>query len=61
MVVSGPGGSITTATDQQGIYDLVGLQAGHYSVQFESKKQCTYCYTPEADVKAGEIWEPQMR
>jgi hypothetical protein len=61
LVVSGPGGSITTATDQQGIYDLVGLQAGHYSVQLESKMQCSYCYIPEADVKSGEVWEPQMR
>ena len=56
VTVTGPSGSITTTTDQQGIYDVGGLPAGHYSVQVRSENLHSYFYMAERDVKSGEIW-----
>ncbi len=57
LLVTGPDGkTTTTTTDQQGIYDLVGLPEGHYSVLVESESQRRYFYKIEGDVKSGEVW-----
>lgn len=60
LLITGPAGSISTTTDQQGIYDLVGLPAGRYSVQVESpvefEDQRHLLSRAEGDVKSGEVW-----
>ncbi|MGO9864285.1 MAG: carboxypeptidase-like regulatory domain-containing protein [Terriglobales bacterium] len=60
VLVAGPGGKTSTTTDQEGIYDLSGLPAGHYSVWVESRfkweDQRHPSYKAEADVKSGEVW-----
>jgi hypothetical protein len=33
VLVKGPAGSVVSVTDAQGIYDFVGLQPGHYTVE----------------------------
>lgn len=57
--ITGPAGTIATITDAQGIYDLVELPAGHYSIRVDP----TFLhrrspYSREADLKSGEIWSP---
>jgi hypothetical protein len=56
LFVMGPGGMKTVMTDSQGIYDLTGLPAGHYSVQLALTQRCRHFCGAEADVKSGEIW-----
>ena len=56
VIATGPGGSITTTTDQEGIFDIAGLPAGHYSVQVKSENLRGYFSRAEGDVKSGEIW-----
>ena len=56
LLITGPDGTITVTTDQQGIYDLIGLPAGHYSVQVESESQRRSFSRAEGDVKSGEVW-----
>jgi hypothetical protein len=58
MLITEPGGSVTTTTDQQGIYDLVGLPAGHYSVQVESESERQRGV--ECEVKSGEVLESTL-
>jgi hypothetical protein len=33
VIITGPEGSVTTATDQEGIYDVTGLPPGSYKVR----------------------------
>jgi hypothetical protein len=56
VLITVPGGSISTTTDQQGIYDLVGLPAGRYSVRLEPGIATMYSHETEQDVKSGEVW-----
>jgi hypothetical protein len=61
VLIAGPGGNISTTTDQQGIYNLVGLPAGHYSVQVESESQQDHFYgKAQSDVKSGEVWGARL-
>lgn len=56
ILVTGPEGSITTTTDQEGVYDVGPLPAGHYSVQVASADPRLLMFHREADVKSGQIW-----
>jgi hypothetical protein len=58
MLITGPAGSVTTTTDQQGIYDLTGLPAGHYSIQVESESERQRGL--ECDVKSGEVLQSTL-
>jgi hypothetical protein len=60
LLITGPGGSISTTTDHQGVYDLVGLAPGHYSVDVESGSHSDYRDRAQADVKSGEVWEATL-
>ncbi len=55
--IIGPGGIVSTTTDQQGIYDVVNLPPGHYKIQIES--ECLrerFAYRGECDLKTGDVW-----
>lgn len=56
VIVTGPGGSVAITTDQEGIFDIAGLPAGHYSVQVKPENLRSYFNRAEGDVKSGEIW-----
>jgi hypothetical protein len=57
LSITGPGGKVTATTDSQGIYDLVGLPSGHYSVQVEPEGQRDhFSGAASGDVKSGEVW-----
>ncbi len=56
LIVTGPSGSISSTTDQQGIYDVPGLPPGHYSVEVKCKNLRSYRYKAEGDVSSGQIW-----
>jgi hypothetical protein len=56
VVVTGPKGSISTTTDQYGIYDLAGLPEGHYSVVVNHENLGYFRHKAEADVKSGQVW-----
>lgn len=60
LLINGPGGKMSTMTDQEGIYDLSGLPEGHYSVWVESRfkfeDERHPSYKAEGDVKSGEVW-----
>jgi len=59
--ITGPGGAISTITDQHGIYDVIGLPAGHYSVRSDPEDDADAFPREnyerrEGDLKAGDIW-----
>ena len=54
VTVVGPNGSTSTTTDQEGIYDLVGLPQGHYSVAVHSDDY--FFHEAECDLKPGQVW-----
>lgn len=60
VLIAGPGGRMSTTTDQEGVYDLSGLPAGHYSVWLESRSKFEDERHPlskaEGDAKSGEVW-----
>ncbi len=57
LLVTGPNGTIQATTDQQGIYDFVGLPPGHYAIEVQSKNQYhTRSYRAESNLKDGEVW-----
>jgi len=59
--IAGPAGTIATITDAQGIYDLVGLPAGHYSIRVDPAFLHRHRpYSQETDLKSGEIWVPSL-
>jgi len=55
VIVSGPKGSLSIRTDEQGIYDLIGPE-GHYSITIGPQQLRGFRYTAEADVKSGQVW-----
>ena len=56
LIVTGPSGTVSATTDENGVYDVTGLTPGHYSVQIKSERLHGYRYGAEADVKAGQVW-----
>ena len=57
VLITGPDGTISTTTDQQGIYDRAGLPAGHYSVRLEDEGLRNHFYPgAEGDARSGEAW-----
>ena len=56
VVITGPKGTISTTTDEQGVYDVSGLPEGHYSVKARSADRDGYGHEEQGDVKSGEVW-----
>jgi hypothetical protein len=59
--ITGPEGTISTVTDQQGIYDLVGLPPGHYSVRADAEDDADTFPREnyervEGELRSGDIW-----
>jgi hypothetical protein len=59
--IIGPAGTVTSQTDQHGIYDVVGLPPGHYIIRSESKAQLDsidrqYYELKEPELKDGDVW-----
>jgi hypothetical protein len=59
--IVGPTGAVTTTTDDQGIYDAVGLPPGHYSIRTDPDQEAhnllrEYYERAEGELKNGEIW-----
>lgn len=60
LLLTGPEGNFSTTTDEQGVYDLVGVPPGHYSVDVESGSHLIRRDKAEGDVKSGEVWESEL-
>jgi len=56
VIITGPKGSISATTDEQGVYDVSGLPEGHYSVKARSADLDGYGHEEQGDVKSGEVW-----
>jgi hypothetical protein len=60
VAISGPAGTATVTTDQNGIYDLTGLPPGHYAITANAKTMRVgqnRCETyPDWDLKSGDVW-----
>jgi hypothetical protein len=56
LIISGPSGTVSATTDENGVYDLQGLHPGHYSVQIKSESLHGHWYRAEADLKDGQVW-----
>jgi hypothetical protein len=54
VLITGPSGTISTTTDEEGIYDCSGLQPGHYSLRIEGEPRPDYLH--EGEVAPGEVW-----
>jgi hypothetical protein len=57
VVIIGPQGTVTVETDNQGIYDVSGLPAGHYEVHSELRGQdpwYTQCWNGE-ELNPGDV------
>jgi hypothetical protein len=60
--ITGPQGALLVQTDSDGIYDRVGLPAGHYSVRLDSQdpRSARGRASDEADVRPGEVWASRL-
>ncbi len=58
--ITGPNGVVSTMADDQGVYDVIGLPAGHYSLKVDALNQPRHVYRAEADLKSGEAWETSL-
>lgn len=56
ILITGPAGTVTTTTDQQGVYDAGPLPAGHYSVQVGPATLRGYDSGAQGNPKSGQIW-----
>jgi len=66
VIVAGPDGSVTTTTDLHGIYDVMGLPPGRYSIRTDvySEKRHTYpsCGLQEnPTLSSGDVWGCTIR
>jgi hypothetical protein len=66
VIVEGPAGSLVALTDQDGIYDLSGLDAGHYSIRAEADsdfRQYSSCqdFREPPGLKPGDVWGCTLR
>jgi len=63
VLITGPSGTITTFSDQQGIYDVHGLPPGHYDVRRADRPNDTTApfascqWSPEYQLKPGDAAE----
>src|SRR5258706_5485287 len=64
VLVTGPSGTITVVTDQDGIYDLPNLPVGHYKVHVDGCKANDRWHVcdiePEANFKSGDTFASQL-
>jgi len=57
VIVEGPNGSVTTAADRSGIYDLRGLPEGHYTIHVPNPGLHGTCRDfREGTLKSGDVW-----
>jgi hypothetical protein len=58
VVITGPTGTLAVTTDQDGIYDISGLQPGEYSVRADvfDKVFQEYPYCRRVDLNLGDVW-----
>jgi hypothetical protein len=61
VTITGPAGAISTIADQNGIYDVIGLPAGHYSVRADPEDDADTFPREnyerrEGGLKAGDVW-----
>jgi hypothetical protein len=54
VLITGPGGTISTKTNEEGIYDYSGLPPGHYSLRIDGEAPPDYLH--EGDIASGEVW-----
>lgn len=59
--IAGPGGSIVTTTDHEGIFDFTGLPAGRYRAQVAPEnRRDSFQRDVESKVEPGEVWETEL-
>lgn len=61
MRIMGPAGTLSTSSDQHGIYDAIGLPPGHYSVRAAPEDDADTLPREnyeriEGELKTGDVW-----
>lgn len=56
ILITGPAGTVTATTDQEGVYDFGPLPPGHYSVQVAAAEPRLYMSRAEGDPRSGQVW-----